>query len=189
VSLIDSFRLDSRTVVVTGASSGLGEGFAHALGSVGARHVLAARREDRLDAVAGKLRASGAAVVSVVADVSEPADCERVADTSVRHFGGIDVLVNNAGLGSAVSALRETPEGFRRLIDVNLSTPLCPGYFDSAMTADGRDVLAAMVAEQSMPGRFGTQDELNAALLFLASPASSYVTGTTIVVDGGLTAY
>ena len=63
-----------------------------------------------------------------------------------------------------------------------------PGYFASEMTADGEDALRAMVADHSMLGRFGEQSELDAALLFLASPASSYVTGTTLVVDGGMSA-
>jgi NAD(P)-dependent dehydrogenase (short-subunit alcohol dehydrogenase family) len=57
------------------------------------------------------------------------------------------------------------------------------------MTAGEGDTLRAMVAEQSMLGRFGRQDEIDAALLFLAGPASTYVTGTTLTVDGGLSAW
>lgn len=250
---IDLFRLDGRTVVVTGASSGLGAGFAHALAGAGADLVLAARRADRLEELAGALRSTGARVATVTADVSEPEDCARVAEVAIEELGRIDGLVNNAGLGSAVSALKETPEGFRRLIDVNLNgvfwmaqaaaarmehggsvvnvssvlglvaprfpqaayaaskagvigltrdlagewsgrrgirvNALCPGYFDSEMTAGEGEVLRQMVAEQSMMRRFGRQEELDAAVLFLVSPASSYVTGTTLTVDGGLTSY
>ena len=64
---------------------------------------------------------------------------------------------------------------------------LCPGYFESEMT-EGQDVLQEMVGEQSMLGRFGEQAELDSALIFLASSASSYVTGASLIVDGGLSA-
>ena len=66
---------------------------------------------------------------------------------------------------------------------------MCPGYFASEMTgAGGGELLQQMVAEHSILARFGDQHELDAALLFLASDGSSYVVGTTLVVDGGLTA-
>jgi len=72
----------------------------------------------------------------------------------------------------------------RRGIRVNA---LCPGYYDSEITnAEGAEALRAMVADNSVLGRFGQQEELDSALLFLASPASSYMTGSSLVIDGGL---
>jgi NAD(P)-dependent dehydrogenase (short-subunit alcohol dehydrogenase family) len=65
---------------------------------------------------------------------------------------------------------------------------LCPGYFASEMTADSRHPIEKMLAEHSILPRIGVQAELDAALIFLASPASSYVTGTSLIVDGGLSA-
>jgi NAD(P)-dependent dehydrogenase (short-subunit alcohol dehydrogenase family) len=254
VNPLDLFRMNGLTAVVTGASSGLGAGFALALGHAGATLVLAARRQERLDWVAEQVRSqTGATVHTVLTDVASPDDCERLASQAIDRTGRIDSVVANAGLGSAVAALKETPEGFRSLIDVNLNgvfwtaqacarhmehggsivtvasvlgqvaprfpqaayaaskagvigltrdlagewsgrrgirvNALCPGYFDSEMTAGEGEVLRAMVAEQSMMGRFGIQAEIDTALLFLASPASSYVTGTTLTVDGGLTSY
>jgi NAD(P)-dependent dehydrogenase (short-subunit alcohol dehydrogenase family) len=65
---------------------------------------------------------------------------------------------------------------------------LCPGYFATEMTADGEDKLRDMVAQHSILGRFGEPHELDGALLFLASDASTYVTGASLIVDGGLSA-
>jgi short-subunit dehydrogenase len=101
-------------VVVTGASSGLGAGFARALASAGANLVLAARCGDRLEALAAELRAVGVVVDAVTADVSDPEDCTRVAATAYDSQGRLDVLIDNAGIGGAVGALKETPEGSAR---------------------------------------------------------------------------
>ena len=66
---------------------------------------------------------------------------------------------------------------------------LCPGYFRTEMNAEHTDLIAPILEAETMLGRFGEQVELDAAMLFLAGPASSYVTGATLVVDGGLTAW
>ena len=249
---LDRFRLDDRVVLVTGASSGLGVGFARACAAAGAALVLAARREDRLAALAEELRAAGTTVLTRPTDVSSREECEALAAEAAAALGRIDVLVNNAGLGHSGSAVREDPAVFDQVVDVNLKgvywmaracaphmpegsaivnvasvhglaasrypqaayaaskagvigltrdlaqqwakrrgirvNALCPGYFDSEMTSGDADVLGAMVGEHSILGRFGRQEELDSALLFLASPASSYVVGAALVVDGGLSA-
>ncbi len=250
---IDRFSLEDKVVVITGASSGLGLGFARALASAGATLVLAARREENLKALATELRNAGTAVLIRRTDVSVQEQCEELAEAAAAEFGRIDVLVNNAGVGPAGSALREDPSVFQNTIATNLNgvywmaracaphmpegssivnvasvlgwvasrfpqagytaskagvlgltrdlaqqwsgrrgirvNALCPGYFDSEITnAEGADALRTMVADNSILGRFGQQAELDSALLFLASPASSYMTGSSLVLDGGLSA-
>ena len=121
MGVLDRFRLDGRVAIITGASSGLGISFAIALAEAGADLVLAARRADRLAETKRKVEALGRKAVAVKADVSKPEDCQRVVQQAMDDFGRVDVLVNNAGLGTAVPATRETPEQFRQVIDVNLS--------------------------------------------------------------------
>ncbi|TYL55502.1 3-oxoacyl-ACP reductase FabG [Nocardioides sp. BGMRC 2183] len=117
---VDRFALDGKVALVTGASSGLGASFARALAGAGADVVLAARREDRLTALAEEIDATGRRAVAVRCDVSSPEDCDAAVARAVESFGTIDVLVNNAGIGTAVPALRETPEEFRSVLDINL---------------------------------------------------------------------
>ena len=121
MTVLDMFRLDGKVALVTGASSGLGVAFAHALAEAGADVVLGARREDKLAHVADSVRTTGQRVLTVQTDVADPDQCQRMVDLSMEEFGRVDILVNNAGVGTAVPATRETPEQFRDVIDVNLN--------------------------------------------------------------------
>src|SRR5215213_10606050 len=119
--LLDAFSLDGKVAIVTGASSGLGVAFAIGLAEAGADVAICARRVDRLQETKARVEAHGRRCVAVEADVSDPEACERVVERAVAELGRVDVLVNNAGLGTAVPATRETPEEFRKVIDVNLN--------------------------------------------------------------------
>jgi NAD(P)-dependent dehydrogenase (short-subunit alcohol dehydrogenase family) len=250
VTVLDRFRLDGKVAVVTGASSGLGVGFSQALAEAGADVVLGARRADRLPATEELVRAAGHRAVSRQTDVTDPDQCSALVAAGVEEFGHVDVLVNNAGLGTAVPATRETPEQFRSVVDVNLMgtywmaqafarvapsgssivniasvlglrpmmlpqaayaaskaavigltrdlahqwtgrkgirvNAIAPGFFASEMTDAMDAAMMDSVAAFAPAGRIGAQGELNPALVFLASDASSYITGITLVVDGGL---
>lgn len=93
--------IQGKVVIVTGASSGIGEATARLFGNAGARVVLAARRVDRLEAVAKEIEAAGAGAeaLAVAADLSKLADIQTLVDKSLERFGRVDVLVNNAGFG------------------------------------------------------------------------------------------
>lgn len=247
--LPDLFRLDDKVAVVTGASSGLGVAIARGLAEAGADVVLGARRVDRLAATEALVREAGRQALSVATDVADPAACRALAAGAAERFGRIDVLVNNAGVGAAAPASRETPDHFRHVVDVNLHgsywmaqacwphmprgssivnvssvlalttaglpqaayaaskagllgltrdlaqqwsrrkgirvNAIAPGYFPSEMTDQNDPDYLERQGERAFLGRLGEPDELAAAVLFLASPASSYVTGATLVVDGG----
>ena len=247
----DLFSVADKVIVVTGASSGLGAGFTRALAGAGATVVAAARRVERLTELAAELDDAPGAVCPVRCDVTGPDDCAATIATAVEEYGRVDVLVNNAGLGTAVPALRETPADFRRVVDVNLDgaffmaqaaarvmqpggsiiniasvlgitagiapqaaysaskaavigltrdlaaqwgsrkgirvNAIAPGYFASEMTDEIPDELLASIVSKNQLGRLGLQHELDTAVVYLASDASSFTTGTTLVVDGGVT--
>ena len=117
----DLFRLDGKVAVVTGASSGLGVAFARGLAEAGADVVLGARRTDRLKDTATLVEAAGRRALCVTTDVADPDSCTHLVALAMEELGHVDVLVNNAGIGTAVPATRETPEQFRGVIDVNLN--------------------------------------------------------------------
>lgn len=121
MSVLDKFSLTDRVVVVTGASSGLGVAFAQAAAEAGADVVLAARRTDRLEKTADLVRAAGRQALCVATDIADPAQAQNMIDAAMEKFGRVDVLVNNAGVGTAVPATRETPEQFRQVVDINLN--------------------------------------------------------------------
>ncbi|PSM39041.1 short-chain dehydrogenase [Streptomyces dioscori] len=121
MSVPELFRLEDKVALVTGASSGLGVAFAQGLAEAGAHVVLAARRAEGLRKTADLVEGAGRRALTVLTDVSDPAACEQLTARALAEFGRVDILVNNAGVGTAVPALRETPDQFRSVLDVNLN--------------------------------------------------------------------
>jgi short-subunit dehydrogenase len=112
-----AFRLDGRVVIVTGASSGLGDRFARVLHAVGATVVVAARRLDRLEQLAADLPGA----VAMACDVADASQRERLIADTIERFGQIDVLVNNAGVGHKVAVEDEALDDFRNTMEVNVT--------------------------------------------------------------------
>ena len=249
------FDITGRVAIVTGASSGIGARLARVLHEEGASVVLAARRADRIAALAAELGADRAHAVPT--DVTDEAAVRALIAATLERFGRLDIMVNNAGAGNVAPAHEETTEDFRRLLETNLVSvfvgcreaalqmmrngggaivnvasvlgltaswhipeaaycaskggvvnltrelgaqwarhgvrvnALAPGWFRSEMTGNYIDSEegAAHIDRTIPAGRGGDDHELDGALLFLASDASSYVFGQTIAVDGGYTAY
>ncbi|ATD71857.1 MULTISPECIES: SDR family NAD(P)-dependent oxidoreductase [Gordonia] len=121
MSVMDLFDTTGKVVIVTGASSGLGVSFARGFAEAGADVVLAARRAEKLADTAAAVEALGRKALVVPADISDPEQCQRVVDAAMETFGKVDVLINNAGVGTAYPATRETPQQFRDVIDINLN--------------------------------------------------------------------
>ena len=121
MSVLDLFRLDDKVVIVTGASAGLGVAFAQAFAEACADVVLGARRLEKMSDTTALVTAAGRRALSVQTDVADPEQCQALVDAAVAEFGRVDVLINNAGIGTAVPATRETPDEFRRVIDINLN--------------------------------------------------------------------
>jgi len=135
-ALIDRFSLEGRVAVVTGASSGLGQQLAAALCSVGARVVIAARREERLHDLAEQLRAQGGECLPVACDVVRQEDVDTLVGRTLDVFGQVDVLVNNAGITILGPAEEEDPATFQQVLDVNLGgVYACCQGFGRAMLA------------------------------------------------------
>lgn len=252
-TILDLFRLDGAVAVVTGASSGLGAGFARALAEAGADVVLAARRPEHLAVVEAAVKELGVGCLSVPTDVADPGQCTALAEAAIERFGRLDVLINNAGVTSSVPALHERPDQFRAVLDVNLMgaywaaqacarvmepgssivnvasvlglvksvlpqaayatskagligltrdlsqqwsarkgirvNALAPGFVETEMINEMPAEILDRFLDTCSLGRPATQRELDAGMLFLASPASSYVTGTTLAVDGGMSGH
>jgi NAD(P)-dependent dehydrogenase (short-subunit alcohol dehydrogenase family) len=213
--------------------------------------VLGARRVEKMTGTAALVEQAGRRVHTRKTDVADPDQCQQLVDAAMAEFGRVDVLINNAGVGTAVPATRETANEFRSVVDVNLHgsywmaqacgrvmqpgssiiniasvlglttaglpqaaysaskaavigltrdlaqqwsgrkgirvNAIAPGFFASEMTDELKPGYLDGLMPRIIMGRLGDAAELAATAVWLASPAGGYVTGQTIVVDGGLT--
>jgi NAD(P)-dependent dehydrogenase (short-subunit alcohol dehydrogenase family) len=119
-AIAQPFRLDGSVAIVTGASSGLGVTIAQGLAQAGADVALAGRNVAGLEATRRLVEAAGRRALVVSTEITDPDACGALVQRTLEAFGRLDILVNVAGVGTAVPALRETPDEFRQVIDVNL---------------------------------------------------------------------
>jgi NAD(P)-dependent dehydrogenase (short-subunit alcohol dehydrogenase family) len=251
MGILEKFSLEGKVAVVTGASSGLGAAFALALAEAGACVALGGRRHQRLLEIQQLIENLGRKAICIQTDVTNSDECHTLAREARNQLGGLDILVNSAGLGATAPATRELPAEFRRVVETNLMgsywmaqacskfmmpgasiinvssvlaftsaglpqaaysaskaavigltrdlaqqwsgrkgirvNALAPGYFLTEMTDELDPEFLNKITSTRVPmGRLGELDECAAAVVFLASSAASFITGTCLVVDGGL---
>ncbi|MEW6633382.1 MAG: SDR family NAD(P)-dependent oxidoreductase [Pseudomonadota bacterium] len=112
--------LAGKVALVTGASSGIGEATATALAAAGAKVALAARRADRLSALAGRIEKAGGKALAIEADIASNGDIAAMVDKIVSEWGRLDILVNNAGIMLLSPAAEADLDDWRRMIELNL---------------------------------------------------------------------
>lgn len=248
--MANPFDLSGKIALVTGASQGLGEHFAHCLAAAGATVALAARNRANLEQVELRIKAAGGRALLLELDVRDATSIARLFERVDENFGRIDVLVNNAGIAVTKAALELSGDEWDNVVDTNLRgaflmaqsaakrmsaqksgsiinissiyglgvaghivpyaaakagmiqmtkalalelarynvrvNALAPGYVETDMTRDHLASEAGQKLLRKVPmRRFGTPSDLDGPLLLLASDAGRYVTGTTIVADGG----
>jgi len=248
------FSLAGRRALVTGGNSGIGEAMARALGLAGATVLLVARREAALLEAAQRLGDEGIAAQSLAADLTDVDALRALAREAEQRLGGVDILVNAAGVNLRQPFAEVTPQSWQTQIALHLTAPffltqalapgmaargwgrivniaslqstrafpnsapygagkggvvqltraiaqewsargvtcnaIGPGFFPTALTAAvfADPELAQRNAAQTCVGRNGRLEDLYGATVFLASDASAYITGQTLMVDGGFTA-
>jgi NAD(P)-dependent dehydrogenase (short-subunit alcohol dehydrogenase family) len=242
--------MSDKTAVVTGASRGVGEHLARALARDGANVVVHYHtHRESADALVAEITSLGGRAVACGGDVSEPGDVKTLLSAALDTFGGVDILINNAGINIDGPLLEMREQDWSRVLDVNLKGPfLCTqafgrimvdagagkilnisavtsvqarpgaanycsskaglnmltkcsalelapavqvngmalGYFQSRLVQENfTESQLQAVCEQTPLGRMGHMNELEQLALFLVSGGSNFVTGQTIVIDGG----
>jgi NAD(P)-dependent dehydrogenase (short-subunit alcohol dehydrogenase family) len=151
------FGLDGRVALVTGASSGLGAGFAAALAKAGASVLLAARREDRLQGEVDAIAADGGNAAAITLDVTDAAAVGEAFDAAEAAFGPVDVLVNNAGIAHMGTVVDMPVEDWDAVIEVNLRAAFLvarEGARRMIAQGDGGAIVnvASILGERAMKG-------------------------------------
>ncbi len=249
---MDPFDLHSKVAIVTGGNGGIGLGIARGLAQAGADVAIAGRNQDKLDSALADLSRCGNGTLGLQVDVTEPSQVQRMVAQTVERFGGLDILIANAG-----SNIRKTPESYSLeewhfIVNLNLTSvfdccqavyphlvqrgggkivtigsmasifgfnvaaiyaatkggvvqltrslasawakdniqvnSILPGWINTDLTHNARRNLPELnerVVNRTPSQRWGDPEDLAGAAIFFCSPASNFVTGTALPVDGG----
>src|SRR5581483_5670102 len=113
-------NLQGSRILITGASQGIGRSLAVLAAKRGAKVLAAARSAELLHELAEEVRKTGGTLETVIADVTSPEDRQKMVEAAMRHFGGLDVLINNAGIGATGHLVEADPERLRKIFEVNV---------------------------------------------------------------------
>ena len=118
------FQLDGKVALITGASKGIGEAMARGLAEFGARVVISSRKQEAVDAVADVFRSDGLEAAGIAANVGRVEEACALVDKTVEHYGGLDIVINNAAANPVFGPIQQTDErAFDKIIEVNLKGP------------------------------------------------------------------
>jgi NAD(P)-dependent dehydrogenase (short-subunit alcohol dehydrogenase family) len=181
-------RLDDKVALVTGIGPGMGRSIALALAAEGADLALAARRKERIDAVADEVRALGRDALVVPTDIADPAQCDALVDAALDRFGRIDVFVQNGHhQGDWTEAIDADLQSWREIMDINfwgalkLVQRVAPVMVEHG---GGRIILVNSGAIVSNPPRLGAYAASKAALASLVRTLSNELAPDGVLVNG-----
>ena len=150
--------MKDKTIVITGASSGIGEAMARLYAKMGAKVVLGARNEERLSLLVGLIRSEGGEAICVATDVTKEQECRRLIERAVAEYGGVDVMICNAGISMRAAFDEVDTEVLHRVMDVNFwGTVYCAKYaLPYLVAAKGSLVgISSVAGLHGLPGRTG----------------------------------
>ena len=166
--------ISGKVAIITGASAGIGLATAKRFAAAGAKVVLAARSSDKLTALADELRSEGREAFPLPTDMRNPAAVNHLIEQAFRHYGRIDILINNAGQSTAGTVAGVNPDDFRQILELNVWGPL---YAMQAVVPKMRQVdggviinISSMVSKMYLPG-LGAYAATKAALNLLSGTA------------------
>ncbi len=121
----DQFRLNDKVAIITGASKGIGKAIARALGQQGAKIVISSRKQEAVDETVKEFLAEGIEAIGVAAHMGDEIQIKNLAEQTINHFGGIDIVVNNAATNPSFGPVLETDNTmFDKIMEVNVKGPL-----------------------------------------------------------------
>ncbi|EMA48113.1 oxidoreductase (short-chain dehydrogenase family) protein [Halococcus morrhuae DSM 1307] len=186
-------ELDRTVALVTGASSGIGAATAKTLAAAGASVALAARRADRLETLATAIEDNGGTALAIPTDVTDGTAVEEMIERTTEAFGGLDALVNNAGVMLPAPVERADPDDWRRMVEVNLlgTMNVTRAVLPALRAGDGGHVVAlSSDAIQSPSARFGAYAATKAGVVAFADSLRAEVADDGVrvtVVEPGVT--
>ena len=155
MTISNKLRLDNKVAIITGASKGIGKAIARALGQQGAKIVIASRKQEALDETAKEFLSEGIEAIGIAAHIGDMLQIKNLVEQTIKHFGGIDIIVNNAATNPSFGPIAETDNTvFDKIMEVNVKGPLelCKLAYPIMKQRGGGSVINISSIEGITPG-------------------------------------